>query len=296
MPFPFRRLRVWRAAPLSFVGALFLSTGAKAAPDAAPAAGAAQAAVGPAAPDEVKPAPADDGAIAPHPGLYVGDARIAAPMHVVAVSGVSVTTTGASPTRPFASNVAHPGGAYDVGAEVGLVHRLSLEVRGATSGIGATGGERGPGVGMVAGLRVAIVDRATTHVTASAGYLREIDGDSGAWVRLAVAEDWGDARLAFTAHGEHVVARGRDAVDVMLMAGASYRFVGPLRGGVEYVAQDLEGALDHEEAERGVRHFVGPNLSLELDRRRLTITAGPAIGLSYDSPRLLARAALAYSF
>jgi hypothetical protein len=37
-------------------------------------------------------------------------------------------------------------------------------------------------------------------------------------------------------------------------------------------------------------------MALEIDRRRLYVTLGPAFGLSHDSPRLLGRAALAYSF
>ena len=245
-----------------------------------------------AAPDVVS-APAPDEVRVTRPWLYVDDPTIAAPLHVVGSSGVSVTTTGSSPTRPFASNVAHPGGAYEVGAEVGLLPRLALHVSGVTSGVTAS---NGIGVGMIAGLRVALVDAGSTRITASAGVLREISEGTGAWARVTVAQDVGRARLALTAHGEHVFAGGRDAVDVMLMAGASVGLFGPLRGGVEYVVQDLEGAIDGEEAEQGVRHFVGPNLSLELDRRRLHVTAGPAIGLSYDSPRLLARAAIAYSF
>jgi hypothetical protein len=245
-----------------------------------------------AAPDVVS-APAPEEARVTRPWLYVDDPTLASPLHVVVGSGVSVTTTGASPTRPFASNVAHPGGAYEVGAEVGLVPRLALQVTGVTSGVTDA---KGIGVGMIAGLRVALVEGERTRVTASAGVLREISEGTGAWARVTVAQDVGRARLALTAHGEHVFTAGRDAVDVMLMAGASVALFGPLRGGVEYVVQDLEGAIDDEEAEQGVRHFVGPNLSLELDRRRLHVTAGPAIGLSHDSPRLLARAAIAYSF
>ena len=245
-----------------------------------------------AAPDVVS-VPAPEDARVTRPWLYVDDPTIAAPLHVVGSSGVSVTTTGSSPTRPFASNVAHPGGAYEVGAEVGLVPRLALHVSGVTSGVTES---NGIGVGMIAGLRVAILEGGSTSITASAGVLREISERTGAWTRVAVAQDVGRARIALTAHGEHVFAGGRDAIDVMLMAGASVSLFGPLRGGVEYVVQDLEGAMDDEEAEQGVRHFVGPNLSIELDRRRLHVTAGPAIGLSYDSPRLLARAAIAYSF
>jgi hypothetical protein len=96
-------------------------------------------------------------------------------------------------------------------------------------------------------------------------------------------------------HGERVFAPGRDSIDVMVMAGANYRVAGPVRLGVEYVAQDLEGAADPGETE-GMRHFVGPTTSIELLGKRLSLTAGPALGLSPNSPRIVGRAGLAYAF
>src|SRR5438445_382197 len=79
----------------------------------------------------------------------------------------------------------------------------------------------GLGVGMIAGVRVAVVDASHTHLTLSAGYLRELEGASGAFARVSFAQEVGRARLALTGHGEHLFARGRDALDVMVIAGAS---------------------------------------------------------------------------
>ena len=90
-------------------------------------------------------------------------------------------------------------------------------------------------------------------------------------------------------------ADGRDAVDVMVQAGASYRIVSVLRAGVEYVGQDLEEAFNSG-AEGGARHFVGPTASLQLLSDCLTASAGPAFGLSDRSPRVLGRMAVAYAF
>jgi hypothetical protein len=272
------------ASAIAVTGLLLSSSPARAVEPA----GASAAPLG-----ETAEAPTRENTKVQRPWLYIDDPTVAPPLEVVALTGVSLTTTGPSPTRPFASNVAHPGGAYDVGAEVGIVPRLSIEAIGVTSGVREG---KGLGVGMIAGLRVAIVDRESTHLTASAGYLRELEGANGAWGRITFAQDIGRARLAVTAHGEHVFQPARDAVDLMIMAGATFRVVGPLRAGAEYVAQDLEGAIDDEEAEAGVRHFIGPNVALDLLERRLMITAGPALGLSYESPRLVARAALAYAF
>jgi hypothetical protein len=134
------------------------------------------------------------------------------------------------------------------------------------------------------------------RAVASAGYARELTGANGTWARVAITQDFGPMRLATTLHGEHIFAAGHDAVDMTAMLGANVRVAPFLRAGAEYVAQDLEGALDPEEAERGVRHFLGPSASFTLLDERLTIAGGPAFGLSAISPRVLGRVAATYSF
>ena len=115
------------------------------------------------------------------------------------------------------------------------------------------------------------------------------------WARAVLAGDIGKLRLMTSAIGSHVFTPGRDAVDLMLTAGASYRVIPVLRLGAEYVVQDIEGLWEADEAEGGVRHFVGPTASLEL-AKRVFITAGPAFGLSKDSPRVLGRLGATYAF
>jgi hypothetical protein len=117
----------------------------------------------------------------------------------------------------------------------------------------------------------------------------------GAWASFAVAVDLERLRLGLTTLGEHVFAPGRDGVDIMAEAGASYRVVGCFRAGVEWVGQDLEETFG-DEAEGGARHFIGPTAAVLLLRNRLTIVAGPSVGLSNRSPNLLGRLAIAYGF
>jgi hypothetical protein len=81
----------------------------------------------------------------------------------------------------------------------------------------------------------------------------------------------------------------------MLQAGASYRVVSWFRAGVEWVGQDLEEAFD-DGAEGGARMFVGPTGAFQLLQDRLSIVAGPSVGLSSGSPKLLGRLAVAYGF
>jgi hypothetical protein len=49
-------------------------------------------------------------------------------------------------------------------------------------------------------------------------------------------------------------------------------------------------------AEGGSRHFVGPIASLQLLHDRLSLVAGPSIGLTSRSPDLLGRVAASYAF
>ena len=225
--------------------------------------------------------------------LYVDDAAIAAPFRVVAVSRVTYTSADGA-ARPFASDLAHPGAVLESGAEVGIAPALSIAVSGATDALGLTGSSSS---GMSAGLRLALFPTLSrpTRIVASAGYLNELSGNHGAWAKLAVARDIGRARVGAMAHAQHVYALKRDAMDVMVTAGASYQVTGPLRVGVEYVAQDLEGAVDQRETE-GIRHFIGPTVAVELPQEHLAVVFGPAAGLSASSPYALGRAAIAYSF
>jgi hypothetical protein len=229
--------------------------------------------------------------VAPRPWLYLDDPSLPAPLHVVAFTRATYSRDDESPTRPFGANVSRPGGIVEAGAEVGLFPRLSL----AASGFG--GGDQ-MGFGALAGLRYepfAGLFSPSTHLVFSGGYLHELNGGDGAWARVGFAQDISRLRLGATVHGEHVFATGRDAVDVLVMAGASYNIVGPLRAGLEYVAQDLEETFD-DEAEGGVRQFLGPQVALELLDKRLSIAAGPAMGLNADSPKFSGRFALAYEY
>jgi hypothetical protein len=254
--------------------------------------------------------------------LYADDARVAAPMTVIGVSSVAYTDVGSSATRiaspypsaysQFAGNVAQPGAMLTVGGEVGLVPRFSILALGQMQ---AGGFGSGLNAGAIAGLRLNVTPASwnKVHLVASAGYLREAwagpvydddnhtwaparpNGDNGAWVQAAFSADVHRLRVATTFHGEHVFSTGRDPLDVMVDVGISYRIVGGFRLGAEWVGQDLEEAI-HAGAEGGARQFVGPTASLQLLRERLTLVAGPAIGLTGNAPDVLGKAALSYGF
>jgi hypothetical protein len=250
--------------------------------------------------------------------LYLDDAKVAAPGTVIAATSAALTSVGTNPDptsapyRAFAFNTAQPGTLLSLGGEVGLLPRLSVEALGQLN-VGGRTGSASPGA--VAGLRLQVSPSSwqNVHILASGGYLRETwsapvrdpidgelgpgqpNGDNGAWFQAAVSADVLRLRLGLTTHGEHVFATGRDGLDVMVKAGASYRVLDWLRAGVEWVGQDLEETVKGA-AEGGARQFVGPVAAANLMHDRLTVVAGPSVGLSDRSPRLLGRIAVAYGF
>lgn len=278
--------------------------------------------------------PASESGSSGHPidrtWLYADDGRVAAPLTFVGTTSVSYTSVGNSPSRivdpfpgcsapcnsynSFAGNTATPGGMISAGGEVGLLPRLSVMAIGQL-GVGGVDSAPSPNAGLVAGLRVQAFpsEWSAVRLAVSGGYLREAwqgprydddtetwsggspNGDNGASIQAAFAGDVNRLRWAATFHGDHVFVTGRDPVDVMVQAGASYRVVGDLRAGVEYVGQDLEESFVPD-AEGGARHFLGPIASLQLLRQRLTMVIGPSIGLSSRSPDFLGRFGLSYGF
>lgn len=256
-----------------------------------------------AADDPVPVAPAADTPAAPEvpvkrperSWLFLEEPQLPAPLRAVAISRVTYTSSGISPTRPFASNLATPGAVVELGGELGVTRWMSIV---ATGVIGEVAPDNKPGGGVVAGVRFDLLPPSikSSRLVLSSGYLRELTGGNGVWGRVAFTQDVSRFRFGTVVHAEHVFAKGRDAVDLMVMAGASCHVAGPLRVGVEYVGQDLEAAFEDDEAEGGARHFIGPVTSFEFFDNRLSAVIGPAVGLSYGSPKILGRAALAYAF
>jgi hypothetical protein len=133
--------------------------------------------------------------------------------------------------------------------------------------------------------------------TVAAAAFREGKGGAfGTWARAAASYDFGPLRVAGNLHFEKAFASARDRVDILALAGVSYRVASAFRLGAEYVGQDLEDAIEREEAEGGARHFLGPTAALDLQAGRLQLVAGPAFGLNERSPRFLGRVGLVASF
>jgi hypothetical protein len=148
------------------------------------------------------------------------------------------------------------------------------------------------GVALQAGARALVVRTAALRLVVEGGAFRELAGSSGLFTRLGARYDFGRLRIDGLVHAERVLAPGRDAVDLFAKLGASLQVAAPLRIGVEYIAQDLEEAFDDDGAERGVRHFVGPDAQVSLDGERVVLGAGTAVEWIGVRPAVYARAAL----
>src|SRR5262249_30388639 len=72
------------------------------------------------------------------PLLYSPDPTAPAPAHFIASMSVAYARVDRGAARPFAADIAHAGAVFGAGAEVGVVHHLSLLAEGLLSGQGAS--------------------------------------------------------------------------------------------------------------------------------------------------------------
>lgn len=130
----------------------------------------------------------------------------------------------------------------------------------------------------------------------TAGYLRELDRAHVVNGSLQAAGAIGPVEVAGTVYLEKAFAAGRDPVDVIVTAGASYPLAPFASVGVEYLGQDLEDLWEREEAEGGARHLLGPIATFHLLGDRVATGLGVGAGLTRNSPDVVVRATLLANF
>jgi hypothetical protein len=181
--------------------------------------------------------------------------------------------------RPLPSSITVAGVMHEVTVDYGVGERFapfaSVRVLQPTSS-GTSGA-----VGAAAGARWQLTSpKSPFRLTLAGVGFREAGGAFGTYARLATSYDLDRLRIAGNLHVEKAFAVGRDSIDVLVLAGMSYRVMNEMRLGVEYVGQDLEEAFgDEESAEGGARHYLGPSLALNLLSDRLQLVAGVGMGL-----------------
>lgn len=198
--------------------------------------------------------------------------------------------SGVAAERPLPANITTAGASHGVTASFGATDRIA-PFAGVNADVSA-------GASVNAGARVQLTDPLSPFrfTLAGAAFREGKGGAFGLWTRAAASYDLGRVRVAGNLHLERAFASGRDTVDVLAMGGVSYRVASSFRLGAEYVGQDLEDAIENEEAEGGARHFAGPTAALDLSGGRLQLVMGPAFGLNANTPRFLGRVGLLATF
>ncbi len=230
---------------------------------------------------------------AERPFAYVEDPSLPRPLQLVASYSAGYASTGA--TRPLAATKRRGGLVNELRLEAAAHERVSGFVGGQIAP--PLEGERNAQSAFDAGVRFRVTSPKARdfRLTLGALFVRDFTEVNAAALRIDASYDFGRVRLGGMLHSEKAFAADRDEVDFYAATGVSARMIDTLRGGLEYVAQDLEAAWEPEEAEGGLRHFAGATIAWTYDDRIL-ITAGPALGLSQAAPSFLGRASLAYAF
>jgi hypothetical protein len=228
------------------------------------------------------------------PFLYLVDPTLPQPWHVMASYSAGYSSTGGG-TRPLAATAGRGGLVNQLRVEGALGDRVAPFATGMLAP--PLEGEASPKAAVNGGVRVLLTDPDSRklRLIVAGGYERDFAPTNDAFLRVTATYDIGNLRLASMLHSEHAFAPGRDPIDIYVDEGVSYRVLDSLRVGAEYVGQELEGAWEQDEAEGGIRHFVGADVAWSYQNKVL-LTAGPAFGLSHASPRVLGQATLSYLF
>jgi hypothetical protein len=205
---------------------------------------------------------------------------------------VTFASSATGAIRPMAANQVAERAVLESGGWVGVGRNITLTLRGMSDRLAFdAAGHSGTmiGIGWLA-------SQSPHHrLSISSGYLRELLGAQGIWSR--VSAEFREDRLVVTAmaHSEHMFAPGRDAIDLVVMAGCYYQASRILRLSAEYVGQDLEGWFDPQEIE-GTRQFAGPVVALNDPSDGIGAVIGPAWGVAGNSSMLITRVAAVYAF
>ncbi len=99
----------------------------------------------------------------------------------------------------------------------------------------------------------------------------------------------------FTTYFEKAFGKGRDPIDIVITAALGDHITRTLRLSLEYAAQDIEDAWEADEAEGGMRQFLGLDLGW-LAVRNLEVVTGLGTDMSLKTPAPMARLLFRYSF
>jgi len=124
---------------------------------------------------------------------------------------------------------------------------------------------------------------------------RDHQGDPALTGRMTLLFDSKHVYGLFSTYFEKAFGVGRDPIDIVVTAGVGAYITRTLRASLEYAAQDIEDAWESDEAEGGMKQFLGVNLGW-MAVRHMEILAGVGTELSRKTPAPMARLLFRYSF
>jgi hypothetical protein len=203
-------------------------------------------------------------------------------------------SSGGEADRPLPINLASATGSHTFSLAYGATQGLAPFLHATIADLGSAGTATSH---LAAGMAWQITrPGAPFRAAVTAAAIREsASGAMGVQLIGATSLDQGPLRLAANLRADKLFQANRDKLDTFLMAGASLKVAGPVRAGVEYVGQDLEGMVSAD-AEGGARHAVGPSSSADLDGGRYQLAVGAGFGLGAGSPASIVRGTFAFGF
>ena len=182
----------------------------------------------------------------------------------------SHTAYGVRITGPIGSD----GFEESVGIQLGFSRRLSLIASGGVL-INRQSEYEGGGVSTeLVGRILSAGGGSPVEISLGGGFSRDYGGVEAVSARLLAGRSFGKWNMASNAYFEKGFDSLRDKVDIAAMLGISRELFPWMRGGVEIIAEDIEGFWEEEEAEGGAKMFMGPALHISGITRNIFVTLG----------------------
>ena len=160
-----------------------------------------------------------------------------------------------------------------VGVSVGFSKRLSLLAGG---GVLINRDSKYEGDAISAELlgHLLSADQSPVELSIGGGVRRDYEGVSAATLRFIAGKSFDKWNISSNALFEKAFDSLRDKVDVVTMLGVSRQMHRRFRGGIEIVAEDLEGFWEEEEAEGGAKILIGPTIHFNGIHKDVFLTIG----------------------
>jgi hypothetical protein len=242
----------------------------------------------------IAPARADD-----RPYVMVVDGAGPSEPEVEAMYGLSVGARGSGAVRLVDPTLGRNGVVQQLGAQAAAAPWIALGAYGLLSAANESDDPVTATAGGYAHFTVARPDplsREGGSFGIIPGMHRELEGVIAA--TLTLAGGWKFGR--FEAGGNLLLERrftsDADPLDVIVRLAVAQAVLPELRLGLEYVGQDLEDAVEDEEAEGGAVHVLAASASLWLMDGDLQIGLAPGIAFTADDIGLVVRLVASHRF